>query len=329
MLSIISLTAVFLALYYVSTHQQLYFGRELLFVDTQTLAAIYVLLLTSIVLRGRLKVFRSFSIAIALYFAARLAIFNISHYYPVYISSEYVLLFLISAALIAVELPKRHIFNSAGFAIAALSLYMLLEGFNKNLAFFTSALCGLISISALSTGFDNWIARGIVRSRGYAILALAGFAIISFAKPHLKGGLFDFAEWLLLLFLSISVAKNIRFEADEYRLEEHKPEISTRGDELATSIESASKAFVESGEKSELIALIAKVLSDAGIEAQKIAEVIEPIAHHIDERVPRFSFSWERRLVEGRNRRRREKIMEKTISRLRGWYDAGRVQKEV
>jgi len=329
MLSIISLTAVFLAIYYVSTHQQLYFGRELLFVDIQTLAVTYALLFTSIILRGKLRVFRPFCMAIALYFAAQLIVFNLSHYYPIYIPGEYILLFLISSALIAAELPKRHIFNSVGFAIAAFSIYMVLESFSKNLAFFAAALSALISISVLSAGFDNWIARGIAKSRGYAILGLAGFAVISFAKPYLRGGLFDFAEWLLLVFLSISVARSVRLEADERYLEEHKPEISTRSDELATSIESAAKTFVESGEKPTLIALIAKVLSNAGIEASKIAEVIEPIAYHNDERVPRFSFSWERKIIEERNRRRREKAIEKTMLRLRSWYDAGRVQKEV
>ena len=315
LLSLVSLTILFFTIYYVSTHQHLYFGRELFFVDAQSLITAYVLLLTYVILRGKLSIFKPFCLAIALYIASRLVIFNASHYYPVTIPDVYILLLLISAALIAAELPKRHLFSSAGFALAAVSAYLILEPFG--IALLAFAVLAFMSVSTFASGFDSWLAKGIAKSRGYVILAFSAIILLNFAKPYLRGGLFDFAEWLILVALAFLVVRNVKLEPDVQTLERHTPRITARRDELAKSIDLAARKFVDEGEKAELIAIVAKTMFDAGMSEVAVARAIESLVNYRDESVPLFSFSWERKIIEGKNKRRREKVLDDVMSTLK------------
>ena len=315
LLSLVSLTILFFTIYYVSTHQYLYFGRELFFVDAQSLIVTYVLLLTYVILRGRLSVFKPFCLAITLYIASRLVIFNVSHYYPIAIPDVYILLLLVSLALIVAELPKKHIFSSAGFVLAAVSAYLILEPFG--IALLAFAILALMAISTFASGFDSWLARGVAKSRGYVVLAFSAIILLNFAKPYLRGGLFYFAEWLILVALAFFVVRNIRFEPDVQTLERHIPRITARSDELARSIEDAARKFVDKGEKAALIAIVAKAMFDAGMSEVAVARAIEPLAYYRDESIPLFSFSWERKIIEGKNKKRRKKVLDAVMSTLK------------
>ncbi|AEA47155.1 hypothetical protein [Archaeoglobus veneficus] len=285
--------------------------------DTGSIAAIYALLLTYTLLGGRLKVLRPFPLAVALYLIADTIIFNLSQYYPVVIPTHYLLLLLISVAIITADLPKKHFTTSAGFALAAFSAYMILKPFNSEIALFTLALLAFLSISYLASGFEGSIAKGVAAARIYALFAFAAMALINFAKPYLKGGLADFAEWLVVAALALAVVKNVKLDVDTAKLEEHRQRVLAKSDELADSIDSAAKNFIELGDKAGLIAYVSKALFDAGYSEERVADVIALIAAHEDEKVPKFSFGWERKLIESRNRKRREKILNEVMFRLK------------
>jgi len=212
-------------------------------------------------------------------------------------------------------LPKKHVFSSAGFVLAAVSAYLILEPFGIALLVF--AILAFMAVSTFASGFDSWLARGVAKSRGYVVLAFSAIILLNFAKPYLRGGLFDFAEWLILVALAFLVVRNVRLEPDMQTLERHTPRITARSDELAKSIEDAARKFVEEGEKAELIAFVAKAMFDAGMPEVAVARAIENLVNYQDESVPSFSFSWERKIVEGRNKKRRKKVLDAVMSTLK------------
>ncbi len=46
------------------------------------------------------------------------------------------------------------------------------------------------------------------------------------------------------------------------------------------------------------------------MESSKLAAILAPLINYQDEKAPLLSFPWERKIVESRNRRRREKVVE-------------------
>ena len=309
LLGVVTLTVVFAALYWIITHQTLYFGRVLFEVAPTTMLSIYALLLLGIVLRGKARILKPFPFAVAFYLIADTVLFNLQMYYPVTLNSIYLLILLIGLALVASDLPKRHITSCAGFLLAAISSYMLIYHYNSLAAIASAAILAYFALTSLASGFEGVVARGIASSRTYVIFALIAVAIMEFAKPYLHGGLFDFAEWAILALAAFAVFRNFKPGYDESYLEPHSQKISEMFDELVMNLERAAKSFVESGEKALLVSCVVKALSDAGCTEREIADVVAPIVNHCDEKPPLLSFPWERALIEKKNRKRREKAL--------------------
>ncbi len=317
LIGIATLTILFVTLYWVLTHQTLYFGRVIVEVAPATMVAIYLLLLSGLLLRGKLRFLRPFLVAVALYLIADVTLFNLQMYYPVTLNRIYLLALIISIAVAVSDLPKRHLTSFAGFMGAAVSAYMLIYPYSGFAAVVVLAVLAYLGLTALASGFEGAVARGIASSRAYVLLSLAAVAIIEFAKPYLKGGLLDFAEWAVLALAAFAAFRNFKPGYDDTYLEEHSQRISRRFDELVVNLENAAKEFVNFGEKSMLVACLAKTLLDSGHSEREVAEVIRPIVNHCDERVSIFSFPWEKAIVERRNRSRREKILKVITERLR------------
>ncbi len=316
LMGLITLTVVFAALYWVLTHQTLYFGRVLFEVSTTTLLTVYALLVAGLVMRGRARILRPFPLAIAFYIIADTVIFNLQMYYPVSVNRIYLLALLIALAVVASDLPRRHITSCIGFLVAAFSAYMLVYRYSSLAAIAIAAVLAYLALTTLASGFEGAIARGIASSRAYVMFALMALAVMEFAKPYLHGGLFDFAEWAILALAAFAVFRNFKPGYDESYLEPHSQQISERFDELVINLERASKSFVERGDKALLVACMAKALSDSGYSEREIARMILPIVNHCDERPSIFSLPWERALGERRNRRRREKALNAVMKML-------------
>ena len=316
LIGVATLTVVFVALYWVLTHQTLYFGKVMFEVSPTILLTIYTLLLLGLILRGKAKILRPFPFAIAFYLIADTAIFNLQMYYPVSVNRIYLLALLVSLAVIVSDLPKRHITSCIGFLIAAFSSYTLLYQYSSLAAIVVAGVLAYFALTSLASGFEGTIARGIASSRTYVMFALVALAVMEFAKPYLHGGLFDFAEWAVLALAAFAVFRNFKPGYDETYLEPHSQQISERFDELVISLERAAKSFVEIGEKSLLVACIVKALSDSGYSEKEIAEMILPVVNHCDERVPLFALPWERAIVERRNKSRRERVLKTVMSVL-------------
>ncbi len=318
MISILTLTLIFAAIYWIVTHQTVYFGKELVIISTENLATIYILLLAGILSRGKLKFLRPFFVALAMYLISNLVIFNLQMYYPISVNRIFLFIFLISIAIVVSDLPKRHITSFIGFLLTAISLYMLLVQYNSTLAIAIAAFLVYLGITALASGFEGIIAKGIASSRTYVVLALIGLAILEFARPYLKGGLFDFAEWIVVALAAFSIFRNFKPEYDERYLSEHVSSVSKLIDELSMNLDRAADLFVKKGEKSMLVTYLVKILLDSGYKEKEIASKILPIVNHCDEKVSILSFPWERALIEGRNRKKREKILKIVMKSIKG-----------
>ena len=316
LVEVVALTIVFATLYWILTHQAVYFHRVLFVISPANIITVYVLLLGGVLARGRLRFLRPFLVAVALYIAADSVLFNLQMYYPVSINTYYLLTLLISIAIIVSDLPKRHITSFLGFLLAALTSYLIVYPYSGFVAVILAAILAYFALTSLAFGFEGIVARGIAASRTYVVLALVAVAVIELAKPYLKGGLFDFAEWSFLALAAFLTFRKFKAEYDDSYLEPHSQLISERYDELAVALDRAADSFVNHGDKAMLIACISKTLLDAGYNEKELAKVILPVVNHHDRVPPVLSFPWEKSVVERRNVARRKKVLKMVLKNL-------------
>ncbi len=316
LIEVVTLTVVFATLYWILTHQMIYFHRVLFVVSPANIITVYALLLGGVLARGRLRFLRPFLVAVALYIAADTVLFNLQMYYPVSVNTYYLLALLISIAVIVSDLPKRHITSFAGFLLAAVAVYLMVYPYSGFVALILAAVLAYFALTSLAFGFEGVIARGIAASRTYVVLALMAVAVIEVARPYLKGGLFDFAEWSFLALAAFFTFRKFRAEYDDSYLEPHSQLIAERYDELAVTLDRAAENFVNSGDKAMLVACLSKILLDAGYNEKELARVILPLVNHHDSVPPVLSFPWEKSVVERRNVARRKKVLKVVLKNL-------------
>ncbi len=318
MIAIVTLTLLFAAIYWIITHQTVYFGREIVFISVENLAVIYALLLIGTIAKGKARFLRPFLVAAALYLTSDVVILNLQMYYPISVNKVFLLILLISIAIVVSDLPKRYLTSFVGFILSAISVYELIYPYNSTIAIALAIVLSYLGITALASGFESVLAKGIAGSRVYVILALIAYAILEFAKPYLKGGLFDFAEWLIVALAAFFVFRNFKPEYDENRLTEHVSQVSKVFDELSINLDRAAEAFVKNGEKSMLVTCLARVLLNSGYREVEVASIISPIVNYCEEKMPILSFPWEKKITEVRSRKKREKIIEYVKKYLKG-----------
>ncbi len=333
MLRMISGILLAFALYFVLLNQGTLFGKTYVVVDDFQVSVLATLILvhsvlTSLDMRisqlGALLIPPIIVTVLDILFHT-LLFYGFPNYYVFYQSIRLYLAVLMASIIFAsMSISSRPIYQSAisaaALLVAGISSYYLLSSipmFNlPSLALPSLIFFIIFAITAFASGFENEFALWLREERGFLafmLLILAGYAII--LKPYLtdRPGISNFIEWLsiavIFLKLSRDLKRRVEVETAEYIMA-HRPEDETRKDRIFSDIESAEKAFIETGSKTKLIVALIRYLSSAGIASDEIESLVSPLIQHQDERLPFLALPWEKSLIERRNRLRRSKIVE-------------------
>lgn len=334
---IITLT-IFFGVFYVATlFQPTYFGRTIFTVGLPTTLVVYALLLAYILLgynRYTLP-FKPFSLAIALFFILEVVAFNAFDYSPLFYTffqsnKFYVLLLLAFFALAHVELPFKTkyqpLVTSAGLILAGYLGYTLISTvpmeYSTELGLVFLLIMLVFSATVISNITENEFTTWLRNSRKFLLLFIVVVAAYYVSvRPLLmeKPGLINLVEWaaVVVVFLKLSrdYKRNLNVDETEF-IEPHKQRISIRSDEWVEEFRRAQDNFIQNGIRSHFIAALAKPLYDMDWSEDRVARFISPVVSHTDRRVPFFSFKWERRLLENKNQKDREEIVDDLIERM-------------
>ncbi len=294
------------------------------------LMAIYILYLVYEVMEFHRAVsaFRPFVIALTVYLALKVISANVP-YLALYLAPVEPLLlpFLFSLALIKFEFPFRYqpIITTAGLILSALFGYQLISllpikrSEDVGIVFLiVMALLALTTIIPVIHSKLEFLRK--IRSFLVTVTLIVSVYYI-FVRPILTPGLKNFADWLIvagIFFKSSSILRRSMVVDEREVVRVHEFKETLRRDEIVESAEKAKRLFVERGIKSPLIAVISHVLITSGWKLDEVAKVISFIVSHEDDRIPKLSFGWERRMIERRNRKRREKVIKELEKYLEG-----------
>lgn len=336
-LKAVILTILFALIYAIPSYQDVYFGKTVLAIGLENLVTIYALLLAYIILgiSNYTRPLKPFSLSAAIYFILEIAVFNLSSYqqfavlFPFFQSLKvYIFMFLFSFALARVELPfearwvryAQPAISTTGLVLMGFSGYAILS----KLPFDVSEEIGIIflvflvvlAITTLSNISSSNAAQWLRRSRPFLLGSLLAISIYYiFIRPHLldRTGLANFLEWFIVGFVLFKLSRDLKrsLEVDEREIiEVHRQRVSLRKDEWIEMFTRAQHEFIEKGVKSLLVASLCRILFEMGWSEARVARAISQIVTYRDEEPPALSFGWERKFIEGRNRKRRAKLVE-------------------
>ncbi len=341
----ITLTIFFGSVYIFTTFQANVTGRILIYLQTDMLIAIYSFLLAYIMMGAfkYTKPIKPFALSVALYLILKVVSYSISKFsrfaivYPfVYSMDMYFLLFFISFAISKIELPEMRYSKYLQPVISALGLILMgLFGYyiilnlptdpqkTQNVALGFIVFLLILAVTTLANLSEKPYAKWLRNSRAF----LLGFLILVTAyyigiRPLIldRPGLLNFMEWafvgIFLLKFTGDLRKSTTVEEIE-AVEVHRQRLSYKRDEIIVQIDQARKLFLEEGKKSPLIAVLSRVLFDAGWSEDRVAVLISPLISYRDEGIPSMSFGWEKERILNKNRKNRMKILEKIEEKLR------------
>ncbi len=335
LLRIISGILLAFALYFILLNQEMLLGKAYLVADDFQISILATLIIVHSVLasleRERISQFGALLIpplvvvVLDILFHT-LLFYGFPNYYVLYQSMRLFLAILIASTVFAsMTLTSRPIYQSAisatALLIAGISSYYLFSSISDLLGLPSLALPSLIffiifAITAFASGFENEFAVWLREERGFLafmLLVLAGYTII--LKPYLtdRPGISNFIEWLTIAIIFLKLSRDLKRKVEVETAEHimaHKPEDETWKDRIFSDIESAEKAFIETGSKVQLLVALIRYLSSSGIANDEIESLVTPLVHHQDERLPFLALPWEKSMIERRNRSRRSKIVE-------------------
>lgn len=154
------------------------------------------------------------------------------------------------------------------------------------------------------------------------LLSIIGFSVYYvFIRPLIvnRPGLTGLAEWIAVAVVFVKLSRDFKrmMKVDESELiEVHRHRVSLKKDEWIEEFRKAQENFIEKGIKSHFIAVLTKPLYDMGWSEEKVAEMISPIVSHKDRKIPALSLSWERRIIENKNKKDRKKVVEKILRKI-------------
>jgi len=263
--------------------------------------------------------FRPFVVALTIYLALKAISANVP-YFALYLAPiEPVLLpFLFSLALVKFELPFRYqpVVTTVGLILSAFFGYQLItllpikgsEEVGIIFAILMALLAVTIILPAIHSKFEF-----LRKVRSFLVTStLIVSAYYVFVRPILTPGLKNFVDWLIvagIFFKASSILRRSMVVDESEVVKVHEFKETLRKDEIIESAEKAKRLFVDKGIKSPLIAVIAHVLLSSGWKLDEVAKVISFIVSHEDDKVPKLSFGWERRLIERRNKKRRLEVI--------------------
>lgn len=334
---IITLT-IFFGVFYVATlFQPTFFGRTVFTVGLPTTVVIYALLLAYILLgyNRYALLFKPFALAIAIFFILEVIAFNAFDYSPLiytfFQSNKLGLLLLLAfLALAHVEIPFKPKFQpivtSAGLVLAGYFGYSLISTvpveYSTELGLVFLLIMLVLSATALSNITENEFTKWLRNSRKFLLLFIIVIAAYYVSiRPLLteQPGMINLVEWgaVLIVFLKLSrdYKRNLDVDESEF-IEPHKQRISIRSDEWVEEFRRAQDNFIQNGVKSHFIAALTKPLFDMDWSEARAARFISPVVSHTDRQVPFLSFKWEQKMIENKNRKDREKIVNDLMERM-------------
>jgi len=287
------------------------------------LIAMYILYLAYEVMgfHRLISAFRPFLVAFSVYLALNVVYLNLPdvglYLKPI---EPLILPFLLSLALVKFELPVRFqpIITTAGLLLSAFFGYQLISllPFKQagEIGTIFAILLVLLAVTTLLPSvherfeFLRYIRSFVITT---ALIVSVYFTLI---RPLLlnRPGLINVIDWLIVAGVFFKASSIVRrsFVVDESELVRiHEFRVGLKKEEIIESIEKAKREFIEKGLKSPLIAVISHVLFSAGWRLDDVARVISFVISHEDEKIPKFAFGWERKLIERRNKKRREEVI--------------------
>ncbi len=263
--------------------------------------------------------FRPFVVALTIYLALKAISANVP-YFALYLAPiEPVLLpFLFSLALVKFELPFRYqpVVTIVGLILSAFFGYQLItllpiKG-SEEVGIIFAILMALLAVTVILPAIHSKF-EFLRKVRSFLVTStLIVSAYYVFVRPILTPGLKNFVDWLIvagIFFKASSILRRSMVVDESEVVKVHEFKETLRKDEIIESAEKAKRLFVERGIKSPLIAVIAHVLLSSGWKLDEVAKVISFIVSHEDDKVPKLSFGWERRLIERRNKKRRLEVI--------------------
>ena len=334
---IVALTFFFGILYVFTSFQSSIAGRVLIVIQPDMLIAIYSFLLAYILfnLHKYTIPLKPFALSVALYLILKVIAYSISRFatfalvYPfVYSMDKYFLLFFLGFAVARVEIPfKVHRFvqpavSAAGLIVMGVFGYLIISNLpldpertqkiGLGFLIFLLILAGTSLANISESGAARWLRNSRAFLLSFLVLAVVYYIAI---RPRIieRSGLVNFMEWVLvgifLLKFSNDFRKSLSVEEVE-AVEVHRQRLSYKKDEMIERLDSARELFLKEGVKSPLIASISRILVDAGWSEDRIAALISPLISYEDEKIPKFAFGWEKSMIENKNKKKRNKILE-------------------
>jgi len=293
-------------------------------IDIQQTALIASLALISAVLSlsERTKRFKSPVSWILLFFLADLVLLNLSSMYPepylIFSARKMeIITLIILLSLSSIEIGKyQPVISMASLFTASILLYRLLEGLLKNEVVMAVTIAMLFfALTYIHYYLKSDILEFMFRGRRtiFSGIIFVG-AYLGYLRPLIPyPGVRLLIEWLVVLIVLLSLRSGFKGSVEVKEPEPFKPHrkrIFLRGDETVHALDDAIKKFVEDGRKELLLSAIVAVLSEVR-DFESIARIIQPVADHSDEALPKLAFGWEKRRVQQKNmKRRKEKVFE-------------------
>jgi len=274
--------------------------------------------------------FRPFVVAFSFYLALKVVAMNVPDL-AIYISpvEPFILPFLLSIALIKLELPTKFqpIITTIGLILTAYFGYRLISMLPLKVSgeigvIFVILLALLALTTLLPSIHERFDFLREVRSFLITIVLVVSVYYV-LVRPMLTGrpGLINIIDWAIVLGVLLkagSIVRNSMVVDESEVVKLHEYRVSVKREEIVERIERAKRDFVERGIKSPLIVVLVQILTSAGWRAEDIARVVSYLITHRDRRIPKLSFGWERRMIEMKNRKMREKVLEDLKRYLEG-----------
>ena len=323
--SVIIGAAAILLVYIALNYQHAIIGRTLIQAPTGILILLYGSLLAYAV-AGFFRLTPLKILFLSLAFLAlteillyNLAMFGIATPYRFYSSLRiYLFGFIIFFFLSFVEVPRFQVLiSTASLFVSGIFGYVLLSKLKlqAEISFAFLAIFVVLALTVLANISKNEAVLWIREKRAFIISIILILAVYMTAvKPLImdKTGLVNFIEWTIVSVTAYKLSRDFRkrMVIDEVEMiRKHRPKAVLRKDEVYDELERAEKTFVEHGQKAMLIVTLTKHLAGAGWSTEKIAEVLSDLVWYVPSGVPLLAFPWERKLVESKERKRREEIV--------------------
>ncbi len=287
------------------------------------LIAMYILYVTYEVMgfHRLISAFRPFIVAFSVYLALNVISMNLPDVgFYLKPMEPLILPFLLSLALIKFELPTRFqpVITAVGLLLSAFFGYQLISLIPfkqaKEIGIIFAVLLFLLALTTLLPSIHRKF-EFLRHIRSFIITTTLVVSVyFTLIRPLLfdRPGLINVIDWLIVAGVFFKASSIVRksMVVDECEIVKiHEFRIGLKKEEIVESIEKAKNEFIERGLKSPLIAVISHVLISAGWRLDEIAKVISFIISYEDEKVPKFAFGWERKLIERRNKKRREEVI--------------------